>query len=261
MKIEIRVARAFRYIGSSTTATSTILPSAGAITNCSPRGPVRTGSRKNTSSQTASRNSALSGPHTHGDPRATQAPSRTSAQPGTMNGQPSGATRIIVHRLKPVLGTTLPLRAVLGRAHPSRWENEGLSRSNLQGLPRDQAVRLPIALARRLHDLRRQRWWRRVAVPLPLLLQAREVVAQRLLVEARLAPPWLVAVRRPEARRVGREHPVDHEQQPIGRGGGRGGGRRSELELCVRDDDPARPGVAPARLVQREADLLDWLGA
>src|SRR5213596_570316 len=92
MKIEIRVARAFKYIGSSTTATSTILPSAGAITNCSPRGPVRTGSRKNTSSQTASRTSAVSGPHTQGDPGATQAASTTSAQAGRVKGQASGAT-------------------------------------------------------------------------------------------------------------------------------------------------------------------------
>src|SRR5437867_3372054 len=135
MKIEIRVARAFKYIGSSTTATSTILPSAGAITNCSPR-----------------------------------------------------------------------------------------------------------------------RRGRGVAGPLPLGLPAREVVAQRLLVEARLAPPWLVAIRRPEARRVGREDLVDHEQPLVGRR------RGAELELCVRDDDAARPGVAPARLVQREACLLEPLG-
>src|SRR2546430_12307434 len=49
MKIEIRVAWVLRYIGSSTTCTSTTLPSAGAITYCSPRGPVRDGSRKKTS--------------------------------------------------------------------------------------------------------------------------------------------------------------------------------------------------------------------
>src|SRR5437763_7306277 len=125
---------------------------------------------------------------------------------------------------------------------------------HLQVLPRDQPVRLQVSLARRLHDLRWQRRGRRVAVPLPLVLPAREVVAQRLLVEARLAPPWLVAIRRPEARRVGREDLVDHEQPLVGRR------RGAELELCVRDDDAARPGVAPARLVQREACLLEPLG-
>src|SRR5213593_2323056 len=111
---------------------------------------------------------------------------------------------------------------------------------HLQVLPRDQPVRLQVSLARRLHDLRWQRRGRRVAVPLPLVLPAREVVAQRLLVEARLAPPWLVAIRRPEARRVGREDLVDHEQPLVGRR------RGAELELCVRDDDAGRPGVAPA---------------
>src|SRR5947208_3856134 len=247
MKMEILVAEAARYIGSSTTAISTTFPSAGAITNCSPRGPVRTGSRKNTRSHRASRRSAPSGTHSHGEPRATQAPSSTSAQPGTMKGQPSGATRIIVHRLKPVLGTTLPLRAVLGRAHPSGWENEEPSRFNLQRLPRDQAERLPIPLARRLHHLQRQRRRRGIAVPLPLLLQARQVVAQRLLVEARLRASRLVAVRRPEARRVGREDLVDHEEPPVR--------ARAELELRVGDDDAARARVAPTRLLQREAGL------
>src|SRR5438046_10766491 len=91
MKLEIRVAWVLRYIGSSTTCTSTTLPSAGAITYCSPRGPERDGSRKKTSSHTASRNRTTSGTHTQGDPRATQAPSTTSTHPGRMKGQPSGA--------------------------------------------------------------------------------------------------------------------------------------------------------------------------
>src|SRR5947209_13573339 len=65
----------------------------------------------------------------------------------------------------------------LERTAPSR---------NLQGLPSDQSVRLPIPLARRLHYLRGQRRRRCVAVPLPLPLQTRQVIAQRLLVEARL---------------------------------------------------------------------------
>jgi len=41
------------YMGSSTSARLTTLPSAGAITTPSPRGPVRSGSRKKTSSHTA----------------------------------------------------------------------------------------------------------------------------------------------------------------------------------------------------------------
>src|SRR2546429_8444956 len=74
-----------------------------------------------------------------------------------------------------------------------------------KGVARDQAVRLEIARARRLHDLRWQRRRRRVAVPLPLLLQPRQVIAQWLLVEARLRASRLVAARRPQALRVGPE--------------------------------------------------------
>src|SRR3989442_7249917 len=86
---------------------------------------------------------------------------------------------------------------------------------HLQVLPRDQSVRFQVPPSGRLDDLRRQRRRRRVALPLPLLLQAREVVAQQLLVEARLAPPWLVAVRPPEARRVGPDDLLGHEQPPV----------------------------------------------
>src|SRR5256885_1842966 len=240
MKMEILVAGAPRYIGSPTPAMSTTLPSARAITTCSPRGPVRTGSRKNTNSHSASRKSATSGTHSHGEPRATQAPRNTSAHPGTMNGQPSGAIRIIAHRLKPVLGTALSLRTVIRRAHPSGWGNEGPSRFDLQGLSGDQAVRLEIARARRLHDLRRQRRRRGIAVPLPLLLQPRQVVAQRLVVEARLRASPLLAGRPAEARRVGREHLVDHQQSPIG--------SRPELELRVRDDNAARAQIGRAHV-------------
>src|SRR2546425_13319916 len=119
---------------------------------------------------------------------------------------------------------------------------------HLQVLPRDQSVRFQVPPSGRLDDLRRQRRRRRVAVPLPLLLQAREVVAQRLLVEARLAPPWLVAVHRPEARRVGREDLVLHDQPPVGGGGGwgRGGGSSSRLVVPCAVHIPAQPCVTPA---------------
>ena len=92
MKIEMRVASVLRYIGSCTTATSTILPSAGAMMNRSPRGPRRSGSRKNTSSHTASANRIASGIQSHAIPRpAPHAPTPASVHPGRMKGQPSGA--------------------------------------------------------------------------------------------------------------------------------------------------------------------------
>src|SRR6266705_2129823 len=165
MKIEIRVAWVFRYIGSAATVTSTTFPSAGAITYRSPRGPERAGSRKKTSSQIARRSSIPSGTQSHGEPRATQAPNKTSVQPGRMKGQPSGASRISTHRLKPVLGTAVPLRAGIRRAHPSGWEDGSRSRFNLQLRAREPPVRLEVALARRPHHLGRERRGRRIALP------------------------------------------------------------------------------------------------
>src|SRR2546427_33114 len=96
MKIESRVAGAPRYIGSSTRATATTLPSAGAITNRSPRGPERTGSRKNAVSHRARSSSTTSTTHTQRPPPAPtpHAPIATRAHPGRMKGQPSGAIRI-----------------------------------------------------------------------------------------------------------------------------------------------------------------------
>src|SRR3989442_10547584 len=95
MKIESRVAGAPRYVGSSTRATATTLPSAGAITNRSPRGPERTGSRKNTISHKARSSSTTSSAQSH-RPHvpALHAPIATRAHPGRMKGQPSGAIRI-----------------------------------------------------------------------------------------------------------------------------------------------------------------------
>src|SRR2546426_2847335 len=122
---------------------------------------------------------------------------------------------------------------------------------HLQVLPCDQSVRLEVPLARAPAHLRRQWRGRRVAVPLAFLLQAGEIVAQRLLVEARLALAGPVAVRRPEPRGVGREDLVDHEQPPVG--------RRAELELGVGDDDAARRREGPPGLVQPQARLLQAL--
>src|SRR2546430_11300893 len=253
MKIEMRVARVFKYMGSSTTRTSTILPSAGAITYSSPRGPARIGSRKKTRSQTAIRNRTPSGTHTHGDPRATHAPSTTSAQPGRMKGQPSGASLTATPHTNCGLAiadcglearTSNPQSALRN----PQWLAERTRGSRVPQTPAgDPEVRLEITLARRPHYLRRQGRRRRDAVPLALLFQAREVVTQRLLVEARLALAGLIAVRGPEARRVGGEDLVD-DQEPAIR-------RRAELELRVGDVDAASRRVLAACLVQVEARI------
>src|SRR3989442_5143723 len=252
MKIESRVAGAPRYMGSSPRATATTLPSAGAITNRSPRGPERTGSRKNTISHRARSSSTTSSAHSHRPPPHVPTPHppiATRAHPGRMKGQPSGAIRISVHRLKPVLGPSLPLRAVPPRAHPSGWEQIVPSPSHLQSLPRQASVRIQVALARGAHHLGRERRRRRVPVPPLLLLQVGQIVAQRLLVEARLAPAGPVAVGGPEAGRVGGEGLV-HHQQLAPRGG-------TELEFGVGDDDAVRSRIAAPRLVQGQAPPLE----
>src|SRR5213593_3760879 len=117
-------------------------------------------------------------------------------------------------------------------------------RSSLQLGSRNAAIRIPVALARRLHHLVGQRGRRRLSVPLSLLLQARQVVAQRLLVEAWLALARLIAVGRQEPRGIGCEDLVDGDQLALG--------SCPELELRVRDDDAALRRVVATGLVQRE---------
>src|SRR5713226_2945939 len=204
MKIEIRVAWVLRYIGSSTTCTSTILPSAGAITYCSPRGPVRDGSRKKTSSHTATRSRGISSAHRPRPQVATpHAPSATSAQPVMMNGQPSGASLTGERqrgRRNAEGGTAAQGRSRDDTAPyvPRSTFRVPRSSRSLQDLPGDPPICFQVPLARRMHDLTWQGWRRCVAVPLALLLQTRELIAQRLLVEARLAPAGRVPVGGPE---------------------------------------------------------------
>src|SRR3954463_1976202 len=80
----------------------------------------------------------------------------------------------------------------------------------------DQPVRLEIALAGGIDHAVRQ--WRRrgVAVPAaggPLDV---EIIAQRLLVEARLRPARRVDIRRPEPRAVGSHHLVNQNDAAVG---------------------------------------------
>src|SRR2546427_4978616 len=261
MKIEIRVAWVLRYIGSSTTRTSTILPSAGAITYRSPRGPVRDGSRKKATNHTASNSSGTSSTHMARPHTATpHAPTATSPHPKRIKGHPSGAILITTpHRVR---SAECGMRNGNGRSVAERPRHgypafrtphsAFVPSSNIQSATRNPLVRLCVPLARRLHHLPRQRRRRGVPVPLAVLLQAREVVPQRLLVEARLAPAGRIPVGRPEPRRVGREKLVDHEQAA--------GRRRAELELGIGDGDPARRCVGAAGLVQAQARALELLG-
>ena len=85
-----------------------------------------------------------------------------------------------------------------------------------------------VLLARAPDDFGRQARPGRTLVPVERL----EVVAHELLVEARRAASRRVGIRRPEARRVGRQRLVDQRQ--------RAALVDAELELRVGDDDAAR---------------------
>src|SRR4051812_28846128 len=75
----------------------------------------------------------------------------------------------------------------------------------------DASKRIQVAGAGRQDDGRGQARRRGFPIPLAPLAFAIEIVAQRLLVEAWLAAAWLVRVRRPETRAVGRQHLVDEQ--------------------------------------------------
>src|SRR4051794_30619185 len=77
--------------------------------------------------------------------------------------------------------------------------------------------------------------------------RARCPVAHVLLVEGGLARSGRVAVSRPEARRVGREHLVAHHDPARLR-------VTAELELRVGEDDPALAGVLCGELVEVDRD-------
>src|SRR5439155_1436766 len=124
-----------------------------------------------------------------------------SAHPGRMKGHPSGASLTTPPRPKGRSRNAEGGTAVQGRSpHDTSIDVPRFafrvprSSRGLQYFPGDPSIRLQVPLARCLHDLPRKGRRRGVAVPLAVLLQTREVIAQRLLVEARLAPAGRVPV-------------------------------------------------------------------
>src|SRR6185369_2717965 len=86
-----------------------------------------------------------------------------------------------------------------------------------------------------------------IAVPPSCTLFRIEIIAERLLVEAGLSVPRLIAVSRPETRAVWCEHFI--HQYNIFPGCSPSGGDASKLEFRVGDDDAALGGDAAPRLV------------
>src|SRR5688572_30202133 len=113
----------------------------------------------------------------------------------------------------------------------------------------DALERIEVPPARRVHHSGREPRRRRLAVPSPRAAFAVEVVAQRLLVEARLRPSGCVALGGPETRAVGSQHFIDEPD--------RARGVAAELELRVGDDDPAGCGEIPPARVDEPAHRLE----
>ena len=157
------------------------------------------------------------------------------------------APHLLVRRVPP-LPVQGGLRHVrLGRSRRARRPS---SRGRCSRLGQ-AAPRLQVLLGGPGGHLGRQLGTGRRLVPVERL----EVVAHVLLVVARLALAGLVAVRRPEPRRVGRHGLVDEDQLAV---------EDAELELGVGDDDAALQGVGRAERVElqrRVAHLLRHLPA
>src|SRR4051794_36862605 len=115
-------------------------------------------------------------------------------------------------------------------------------------MPRHAPVRFEITLAGRIHHAGRQRRRWGVAVPAAGLALGVEIVAQRLLVEARLALAGLVYIDSPEPRRVRRHHLVDQNDLAVL--------VAAELELGVGDDDALLAGGLLAERVDRARHAL-----
>ena len=65
-----------------------------------------------------------------------------------------------------------------------------------------------------------------------------------MLVEARLAAPGRVLIRRPEARGIGRQHFINQDELAL---------KQTELEFRVRNDDAALAGVITGEMVNLQA--------
>ena len=146
----------------------------------------------------------------------------------------------------------LPLRvedALLGADQDPR-PHAGALQPRLERLAGDPLVGVDVQLARPCDHVVGERGRGRRLVP----AGAGRPVAHVLLVEARLAVAGLVAVGRPEARRVGRQHLVAEHDRAVG--------AAAELELRVGEDDPALARVRGAELVdgdRQAAQLLEQL--
>ena len=116
---------------------------------------------------------------------------------------------------------------------------------------RQSLQRFQVLFARALHDFLGQLGAGRGAVP---GLDRLQVIAEELLVEARLRAAWAVIIGGPEARAVGRENFVREEDAP-------GDRLEAEFELRIREDDAALGGVGGGPSVEIECQVAQFVVA
>src|ERR1051326_5265897 len=109
------------------------------------------------------------------------------------------------------------------------------------------AISLYVLSARVLRDFLRQRWRRRLFVPLDLF----QVVTHVLLVERFLPFARLVLFGGPEPRGIGRQHFVRQDDAGLS---------APKLELRVRNDDTLRPRIVGCLPIHPQAKVAQLLG-
>src|SRR5581483_432639 len=116
----------------------------------------------------------------------------------------------------------------------------------------DAAIGFEIAPAGRIHDAGRQWRRRRFAVPAAGATLGVEIIAQRLLVEARLRLPRFVDVGGPEPRTVRGHDLVDQDDAPLR--------VAAEFELGVGDDDAVVAADLLTARVDRARHAFERIG-
>ena len=150
----------------------------------------------------------------------------------------------------------IPTTALPGSARdppppiPGPRSSDHPKRAGTRRTPRPRAARRPHGSGR--PSLRRRRRAARAAAAPCSSRESLEPVADELLVERRLRPARRVAVGRPEARGVRREHLVDQDQLAAGRSRTR--------TSCRARISPRSSAISARALVDRERQLLQPLG-
>src|SRR5262249_22723306 len=139
------------------------------------------------------------------------------------------------------------LASLCFRLTPIRWL-AAIARSELQLASGDPAIGVKIAFAGGLNHAWRQRRRRGLAVPAPGSPLCVEIIAQRLLIKARLRPARAVGIRRPEAGAIGSHHLMNQNDAPFG--------AKPKFEFRVANNDASLARELLADRVNRSCHAL-----